>query len=153
MKAAIRLASIHMLGPEDLSDVPLAVQLISRAAITGDADALNFYGQIHTMRDVKYRDLSIDGCLFTGEPNYEEALKWFSKAVKAGNVGALFNIGQIHELGLAGEKNLTKALSYYKEVRIFHMYRSFYCPQAKNFGNEQAIQRLAELEKVHLNQL
>jgi TPR repeat protein len=84
--------------------------------MTGDAEALNFYGQIHTMKGLKYRDLAIDGCLFTGEPNFHEALKWYIQAAKAGHVGSLYNAGQIYEGGLTGEKNFSKAVNLYKEV-------------------------------------
>ena len=84
--------------------------------MTGDAEALNFYGQLHTMEGLKFRDLTVDGCLFTGEPNYHEALKWFIQATKAGHTGSLYNVAQLYEGGRIGDKNLTKAVSLYKEV-------------------------------------
>jgi localization factor PodJL len=65
-------------------------------------------------------------------PNFEEAAKWYDRAVQAGVVPALFRLGTFYEKGLSVKKDLDIARRYYV--------------QAAERGNAKAMHNLAVLD-------
>ncbi|MEM6817669.1 MAG: caspase family protein [Pseudomonadota bacterium] len=86
----------------DRADLKSALNVWMSAAEAGDADAQNTVGEIFE------RGLG-------GEPNYEAAVIWYTKAAAQGDERALLNLGTLYELGRGVEQDRLKALNLYRQ--------------------------------------
>ena len=72
-------------------------------AQTGDKEAQTYVGEVY--------EKSLGGAA----PDYASAATWYRKAAEQGHPRALMNLGLLYERGLGVEKDLTKAMEYYRK--------------------------------------
>ncbi len=87
----------------DRANYQTALKVWMESAMTGDADAMNYVGEIYL------KGLGTD-------PDYGMAREWFRKASEKGSNRAKINLGYMMEEGLGAEKDLTGALNLYREA-------------------------------------
>ena len=87
----------------DRADYRTALKVWMESAMTGDADAMNYVGEIYL------KGLGTD-------PDYALARDWFRKAADKGSNRARINLGYMEEEGLGGPKDLPTALNLYREA-------------------------------------
>ena len=72
-------------------------------AQTGDKEAQTYVGEVY--------EKSLGGAA----PDYASAATWYRKAAEQGHPRALMNLGLLYERGLGVEKDLAKAMEYYRK--------------------------------------
>lgn len=72
-------------------------------AQSGDKEAQTYVGEVY--------EKSLSGA----EPDYAAAATWYRKAAEQGYPRALMNLGLLYERGLGVEKDLAKAMEYYRK--------------------------------------
>ncbi len=80
--------------------------------------AFALYQQAAEQENTK-AEVSLGRCYFEGigvEPNYEEAVKWFTKAAENGNHWAQDKLGWCYEKALGVEQNYEEAFKWYKKA-------------------------------------
>jgi hypothetical protein len=87
----------------DRADYKTALKVWMESAMTGDADAMNYVGEIYL------KGLGTD-------PDYGMAREWFRKAADKGSNRAKINLGYMDEEGLGGPKDLSSALNLYRDA-------------------------------------
>jgi hypothetical protein len=87
----------------DRANYQTALKVWMESAETGDADAMNYVGEIYL------KGLGTD-------PDYALAQVWFKKSADKGNNRAKINLGYMYEEGLGVDKDMTKALNLYREA-------------------------------------
>ena len=87
----------------DRANYQTALKVWMESAMTGDADAMNYVGEIYL------KGLGTD-------PDYGMAREWFRKAADKGSNRAKINLGYMDEEGLGGPKDLSSALNLYREA-------------------------------------
>lgn len=87
----------------DRADYHTALKVWMESAMTGDADAMNYVGEIYL------KGLGTD-------PDYGMAREWFRKAADKGSNRARINLGYMDEEGLGGPKDLPAAMNLYREA-------------------------------------
>jgi TPR repeat protein len=104
------------MGPEHLKDIPLAIKLVYEASLVGeDPDAMCLLGQMYQM-GIKGTGAAYSQLKFDGKPRHAEAAAWYQRAAMKGHAHSLFNLGVIHEYGLATEKEMSKAIKLFRQV-------------------------------------
>lgn len=112
-KAMLNLALLCIRGEGVPKNPERGRRLLLKAAERGHKDAECQLGNI--ARDAK---------------DYKEARKRYQNALPFGNAEAHFNMGQLFEEGLGGEKNLAQALFHYNAAAILK-----YVPALERLGN------------------
>ena len=79
-----------------------SIEQIREQARQGDPKAQNYLGMVAYFG-------------FSGEPDYQAALEWFTKAADQGFGESIVQIGVIHENGFGVEADLLKASEYYQK--------------------------------------
>jgi len=87
----------------DRANYQTALKVWMESAMTGDAEAMNYVGEIYL------KGLGTD-------PDYALAQVWFKKSADKGNNRAKINLGYMYEEGLGVDKDMTKALNLYREA-------------------------------------
>ena len=85
---------------------PEELEQLKQSAEGGSADAMATLGRLYYLGNYK-SGISRD---------FGRALDWFQRAADAGNQNVLMNIAAIYEKGSAGERDLSKAYTLYKQA-------------------------------------
>lgn len=88
----------------DRANYQTALKVWMDSAMAGDADAMNYVGEIYL------KGLGTD-------PDYALAMAWFKKAADKGNDRARINLGYMYEEGLGVAKDEVQALNLYREAQ------------------------------------
>ena len=77
------------------------------------------------------------GCILGGgfyllAPNYEEAVKWWTKAAMQGNYESQYMLGESYELGKKVERSKTNACAWYSMSQTFSMYKHPLASERRN---------------------
>lgn len=126
-----------MTGPEEISRPSLAMHHLLIASEEGNnADAQNMIGQM--------KELGLGGekseLMFKAREDIPSidiaaARSWYKKAMKQGHAGATFNIGCLYESGLGVEKDMERAIEFFKmAARIGHAEATERCEDLKSVG-------------------
>jgi hypothetical protein len=87
----------------DRANYGTALKVWLPAAEKGDANAMNYVGEIYE------KGLGV-------APDYALARSWYEKAIAKKNNSALINLGSIYERGLGVDKDMVKAMNYYRQA-------------------------------------
>lgn len=87
----------------DRANYATALKVWLPAAKEGDADAMNYVGEIYE------QGLGV-------EPDYQLAAEWFRKAAEKGHSGAMINLGSLYEGGRGVTQDMTLAMNWYRKA-------------------------------------
>lgn len=106
--AGYRLASI-LLGGEDEAERKRAREILEKAARTDPSTAGRILGEAHLRGS------------FTKEPDFEQALFWWTSAADAGDIASLFLIGRLYEgqFGFPEQVDPEKSLAAFAKAAGF----------------------------------
>lgn len=88
----------------DRANYQTALKVWMDSANAGDADAMNYVGEIYL------KGLGTD-------PDYTMAMAWFKKSADKGNTRAMINIGYMYEEGLGVPKDEVQAINFYRQAQ------------------------------------
>jgi TPR repeat protein len=69
-----------------------------------------------------------------GTVDISAARSWYKKAMKQGHAGAMFNIGCLYECGLGVEKDMERAIEFFK--------------MAARIGHAESKERIGDMKRV-----
>ena len=87
----------------DRANYATALKVWLPAAKEGDANAMNYVGEIYE------QGLGVS-------PDYATAAEWFRKAAEKGNSSAMINLGSLYEAGKGVEQDMTQAMNWYRKA-------------------------------------
>lgn len=87
----------------DRANYGTALKVWLPAAKEGDANAMNFVGEIYE------KGLGV-------APDYATAISWYTKAAEKDNNTAMINLGSLYERGLGAPKDMVKAMNWYRRA-------------------------------------
>ncbi len=116
----------------DRADIQSALQTWQSAALLGDAEAQFYVAEIFEKG--------------MGEPpNYKQAHLWYSQAAAQSYSPALMALGKLYEAGLGVDKDLAKAMNYYREASGLAQNEIEYT-SVFNAIHQDELQKIANLE-------
>ncbi|GAB1257498.1 hypothetical protein NBRC116494_20000 [Aurantivibrio plasticivorans] len=92
----------------DRADYRTALKVWLPAAEQGDAEAQTNVGEIF--------ERGLRGDELSSEPDYPSAAAWYQRAAEQGFTRAQINLGYLYEKGLGVEKDISKALNWYRQA-------------------------------------
>nr|WP_294515173.1 tetratricopeptide repeat protein [uncultured Bilophila sp.] len=119
----------HPSSPETDADNALrAIPYLEKALDAGLLDAGDLLYSLYAGNRERQRTI-VRRCAATGSPYWEarcgslcyedgrdaEALRWFEKAARHGQIGSWFDVGLLYERGLGAPKDLSKAAEAYRK--------------------------------------
>ncbi len=87
----------------DRANYGTALKIWLPAANQGDANAMNYVGEIYE------KGLGVS-------PDFALAKQWYEKSVEKGNQSAMINLGSLYERGLGTSVDMVKAMNFYRKA-------------------------------------
>ncbi|MBK8069453.1 MAG: caspase family protein [Rhodanobacteraceae bacterium] len=87
----------------DRANYATALKVWLPAAKEGDANAMNYVGEIYE------QGLGV-------EPDYATAAEWFRQAADKGHSSAMINLGSLYESGKGVQQDMTQAMNWYRKA-------------------------------------
>ncbi len=104
-QAANNLGWLYLNGFGVDKDIPLAIELFTKAAKAGNTTAMVNLGSIY------------EGD-WGNTPDYKQALKWYKKAAELGDKDGKFNYANMYHYGRGVRKNRQKAYTFFRELYL-----------------------------------
>jgi len=128
----LRIGIIYLTyGPES-PYVDKAMHHIYQAVKGGNSDAMLLFGRLHVTKTLVFSNEFLNE--YQEEQACRTAMFWYRKAIKLGNIAALYYAGVLLENGTTVEVNSLLAIKLYQ--------------QASKLGFVLATQKLDEMEEI-----